>query len=384
MKKQKERGPQIFFLSSPHAGRGNSKTIFSHHCKEKCAADDETKRKQEYEQNRAESEREHKEAEATRRENEKEERRKSDELRERLTTLGSYKDSDDLVAYLNQYEFVIQKGGIVKAEWADKLVTRLPPKLGDRARTKLDSGGTYDEIKNSLLRAVGATVAVYGHKFSALSSESIRKMDAATLMEHLHRIIHGLLQEANTVEDAEFYLTKATLQEYLPQNSQVFLETTASNNIVELREVVEAWLSTRMPSDMSRVPGGNSSNNSNGGQGNGRQQQDRSSSNGRNGNNSRYGTGRRDGDRLTRTVYGRYCHKTETCWYNKSNEATNTLNMKSSEQQMKVMCYTCKQEGHKSNECPQKNGGSGGNKQPPPKGIKKEVSGSNYRKIGVV
>ncbi len=196
---------------------------------------------------------------------------------------------------------------------------------------------------------VRAMVAAYGHKLFAVTLDNIKKLDATHLIDHLNKICTGLFQEATSVEEAVFILVKSLLREHLPQNGKVFLETTNSTNMTELRQVMDAWLSTRAPGDMTKVPGASSHNGSHSGSNShNNSKQDR-------GHKDTHGkTDKHEGDRPTCTVCGKYDHKTETCWY-KSGSGSNNF----SSAPRPVTCFICKQDGHKSHDCPQKGKGPG-------------------------
>ncbi len=208
---------------------------------------------------RIEADKARREEEKTKREEEMSERFRAEGLKERLRGIGSYKEGEDLAAYLGQIEFALKDSKVDKKEWCVKLLPRLTPKLAESVRPRMEAGASYDEIRGSLMGMVGATVAVYGHQLFAVNTESLRKLNSSQVIDHLTKIVQGLFQDVNTKDDAVYVMVKALLREHLPQNGRVFLESSTNNTMEELRNVLDAWMSTRAVGDMTRVPGSSSS-----------------------------------------------------------------------------------------------------------------------------
>ena len=142
-----------------------------------------------------------------------------------------------------------------QGSWASKLYPRMTEKLCDRMKPLMEEDAEYQDIKVSLLDAVGRTATAYGRKLYAVSGESLKGMNAIQMTEHLTDIAKGVLQGAKSLEDAIFILVKMMLRHGLPHSGTVFLEGLKIDSMDELRRGLESWLSTGMEDDSSRIPG---------------------------------------------------------------------------------------------------------------------------------
>ncbi len=95
----------------------------------------------------------HKDEEANRRreEEEKREHRREEEeefqerreiQQEKLKVLGTYKESVELMGYLEKFEIIMKECKISCADWAERLFPRLPERLCTRIASVRDNGVT--------------------------------------------------------------------------------------------------------------------------------------------------------------------------------------------------------------------------------------------------
>ncbi len=204
---------------------------------------------------RADAERERDERTRLNKEEERKYRKKQDELKDRWMSFSSFKEGGDLNSFLARFEHVMKSCEVEEGLWTTKLYSRLNITLCSRMKPMLDGGAEYGVVKTLLLESVGATVATYGKKLYEVTMESLKAMTAIQMIEHLSGIAQGLMQEAKDLKDVIFVLVKMMVRHCLPHNGIVFLEGKEVNNLEQLRKALEAWLSTRMDGDFTKIPG---------------------------------------------------------------------------------------------------------------------------------
>ncbi len=238
----------------------------------------------------------------------------------------------DLRAYLDQFEYLVKGCNLEEKEWCSKLYARLPEKLAEYIKSRVEEGAVYGEIKLLLLDSVGETEVVYGHKLFAFSTEGLKKYDAIQLYDHIGKVCKGIMRGFKTEEEASFRLIRAVLREHLPQNGKVFLEGSSIANPTELKTTLGAWMSTRAVGDFTKLPGSTVSSS----------RSERGSKDG--------GHTPKSGSKLACEVCGKMGHKADVCWFRSGASSSGS----SSSASRTLTCFLCHKEGHRSFECPEK------------------------------
>ncbi len=166
-------------------------------------------------------------------------------LGEKLKSLGSYKEGNELGGYLEKFERILGESGVSERDWVERLYPRLPERLCSRVAEARDSRASYGEIKRILLKASGETAVTYGNQLFEVTGEFFKSKTAGEIAEWLRRIAGGMYRECKGVEDCILAVALALLRRVLPQSGKTFLELRKIGNWGELREVLEDWLSGR-------------------------------------------------------------------------------------------------------------------------------------------
>ncbi len=111
------------------------------------------------------------------------------------------------------------------------------------------------EVKAALLKSVGATPISFGQKLHETTSETLRHKTSVQIIEHLNKLAHGWLMDADSLDAAKFIIVKTTLRRCIPHNGIVFMEGKDCNSWKKLTENLESWMSTRMEGDYMKIPG---------------------------------------------------------------------------------------------------------------------------------
>ncbi len=128
---------------------------------------------------RADAERERDERTRLNKEEERKYRKKQDELKDRWMSFSSFKEGDDLNAFLARFEQHVMKSCEVEEDLrTTNLYSRLNITLCSRMKPMLDGGAEYGVVKTLLLESVGATVVTYGKKLYEVTTESVKAMTA--------------------------------------------------------------------------------------------------------------------------------------------------------------------------------------------------------------
>ena len=143
---------------------------------------------------------------ADRRAEEELKREKKEELRDKLSGLGTFRDSGDLVWYLEKFERVMRECKVGEGDWLDKLFSRLSERLCSRVSALKDDGADYDTVKSALMKAVGETTTTYGYRIFGMTGESVKTQTGDEIVDQIVRNCRGLFQDARCVEDCVFTL----------------------------------------------------------------------------------------------------------------------------------------------------------------------------------
>ncbi len=205
-------------------------------------------RAEEYERQRegdAERRREEDENRRKRKKEEDEQRERRDLQQEKLKVLVVYKESAELLGYLEKFERILRECKIDKSEWAERLFPRLPERLCSRIAGVRDEGGDYEAIKVVLLKAVGETSLTYGHQLFELSGEYLKSKTSGEVVELIERVCRGVLQECQTLEEAVVALATALTRRVIPPGGKTYLEGKKFTSMEGLRDAWETWMSGR-------------------------------------------------------------------------------------------------------------------------------------------
>ncbi len=101
-------------------------------------------------------------------------------------------------------------------------------------------------IKEALMKAVGETPMMYGHRIFEMNSEALKAMSGDEIVDLILRNLRGLYQGARTVEDCLFAHAMALTRQVIPSSGRVFMENRKVTNIRELRESWCEWMAGRM------------------------------------------------------------------------------------------------------------------------------------------
>ncbi len=203
------------------------------------------------------------EDEAKRRSEEDEYRRRrkqeDDELRdlrelrqEKLKMLGNYKENSEMLGYLQKFERIMKECRIDVGEWEERLFPRLPERLCARISGVRDEGGSYDDVKLLLLKAVGETSLTYGHQLFELTGESLKAKCASEIVESIERVCRGVLQGCLALEECVVALAAALTRRVIPPAGKTYLETRKLKTMEDVRDSWEVWLSGRMKGNFFR------------------------------------------------------------------------------------------------------------------------------------
>ncbi len=177
---------------------------------------------------------------------EEEESRNRRELQQdKLKVLGSYKESTELLGYLEKFERIMRECRFGEDSWAERLFPRLPERLCLRVSGGRDSSGSYEDIKKVLLKSVGETPLTYGHQLFDLTGELVKSKTAGEICELIERICRGVLQGCMTLEQCVVSLAVALTRKVIPQAGKVYLETKKIETVEDLRDAWETWMSGR-------------------------------------------------------------------------------------------------------------------------------------------
>ncbi len=130
-------------------------------------------------------------AEAERRTEEERKRQKREDHKDKLAGISVFRDSGDLVLFLENFEFIMRECEVPKEGWVSKLYPKLSERLCARVRPLVDEGVDYCAVKSALLKAVGETVATYGHKLFNMTGDSVKSMSPDQIVDLIQRNAKG-------------------------------------------------------------------------------------------------------------------------------------------------------------------------------------------------
>ncbi len=199
-------------------------------------------RRREEEDRRRDEDRKRRRDEEERRQEKREEeemlRNRRDLQQDKLKVLGSYKESTELLGYLEKFERIMRECRFDEDSWSERLFPRLPERLCLRVAGIRDSRGRYEDVKKVLLKSVGETPLTYGHQLFDLMGELVKSKSAKEICELVERICRGVLQGCMTLEQCVVSLAVALTRKIIPQAGKVYLE---SKKIESMEDLRDAW-----------------------------------------------------------------------------------------------------------------------------------------------
>ncbi len=151
-----------------------------------------------------------------------------------------YKETSDLGWYIEKFERIMRDCEVEVEKWVEKLVTRFGERLYVRISSLMDEGAAYEVIKEALMKAVGETPIMHGHRIFEMSGEAVKSMMGDETVDLISRNCRGLFQGAKSVEDCVFALAMVITRQVIPSGGKFFME---NKTVTSMRELRECWCS---------------------------------------------------------------------------------------------------------------------------------------------
>ncbi len=263
----------------------------------------------------------------TSRDSEVESRRETDRRSEKkdlksdlLKGLGNYKEGSHLVSYITKFESVMSACSIDRETWIERLSANMPDTLSAKVSSLRSEGATYDEVKEYLLRAVGETNMSYGFKLFDPNYDKLKSLGPTQFSEYVSRMLDGVLHGASNYDEYKTQIGLAFTRQVFPHDGRAFLRSRTIKTWRDLASAQEEWISSRQDGNFyrPRVSGGSGVSGSGGGN-------------------------------------SQSSHSKSNVSRNKSSQSANDSG-NSSGSSGPVVCYNCKEEGHRAFECPTNEG----------------------------
>ena len=155
-------------------------------------------------------------------------------------------EGSDLELYLQGLENEFTQARISGDRWKSLLTPRLTPALKDHiGDLQADPSSTYSEIKDRLLDRVGQTSLQEGQQLFELRSKDIREKSLSQVIQMTERLINRALRGALTVQDAIVKIGIARIRSLMSIEGQQHLDSWRINSKEDLRAALQSWESTR-------------------------------------------------------------------------------------------------------------------------------------------
>ena len=178
----------------------------------------------------------------------------------RLTRLS---DSDDIEAYLNTFERMMEAFEVDRARWPYKLAPQLTGKAQQAyAALSLDEARDYDAVKAAILRRYNINEETYRQRFRGAtlkSGETPRE-----LVTRLHDLVRRWGKECKSAQDVFDIMIREQLLNTLPEEVRVWVTERKPRSREEAGQLAEDYLQARgatqgtsKPVKSERQPPGN-------------------------------------------------------------------------------------------------------------------------------
>ena len=271
-----------------------------------------------------------------------------------LTGISSWREGDDLEEFFVGIEKKLGAGAIREGEWMNIVDSKLTGKVSIAWQDIAVTAGDYREAKSRLLKVCGYTPKLAADGFYGFKVEQCRGLTADQVYHKGLQLLRRMLAPVKVAEEAEFALLKGWVCHVVPRRARTMLDTRPLGSSTELISALQDFLSSegdRGDGQAATFRMGHSESQ------------------------------RERGSAITCFKCNRVGHKAADCWgvRNSSGESSGASSASGGVARSvakgvtpTVVCYTCREEGHKSPQCPRNvKGERAGGKEVKPKPVKR-------------